>query len=59
MVWSHDASSLGPWGDAADDVERAIEAVLAESSLRTPDMGGKAKTIEVGTAIAEAVGQVT
>ena len=43
-------------GDAAGDVERAIEMVLAESSLRTPDMGGKAKTVDLGEAIAEAIG---
>ena len=29
--------------------------VLAESDLRTPDMGGKATTTEMGRAIAEAV----
>lgn len=42
-------------GDAAQAVERAIEAVLADSAKLTPDMGGNANTVALGTAIAEAV----
>ena len=42
-------------GDAAQAVERAIEAVLADSAKLTPDMGGNANTIALGTAIADAV----
>ena len=42
-------------GDAAQAVERAIEAVLADSAKLTPDMGGSANTAALGTAIAEAV----
>jgi tartrate dehydrogenase/decarboxylase/D-malate dehydrogenase len=41
--------------EAAAAVERAIETVLENSSLRTPDMGGTATTVELGAAIAEAV----
>jgi tartrate dehydrogenase/decarboxylase / D-malate dehydrogenase len=40
--------------DSADAVMRAIEVVLAEGP-RTPDMGGKATTTEVGKAVASAV----
>lgn len=40
---------------ASAAVERAIETVLENTSLRTPDMGGTATTVEFGTAIAEAV----
>ncbi len=40
--------------DAGDAIVRAIEAVLKEGP-RTPDMGGKANTQEVGKAIASAV----
>jgi tartrate dehydrogenase/decarboxylase/D-malate dehydrogenase len=40
--------------DAAASVLKAIERVLVDGP-RTRDMGGKAKTIEVGQAIAEAV----
>ena len=42
-------------GDAAQAVERAIEAVLADSAKLTPDMGGNANTVALGTAIAEAI----
>jgi tartrate dehydrogenase/decarboxylase/D-malate dehydrogenase len=41
--------------DAARAVERAIESVLAQPGLRTPDMGGSATTTELGEAVAEAV----
>lgn len=41
--------------EAAAAVEGAIETVLENTSLRTPDMGGSATTKELGAAIAEAV----
>lgn len=41
--------------EAAAAVERAIETVLENTSLRTPDMGGTATTMELGAAIAQAV----
>jgi tartrate dehydrogenase/decarboxylase/D-malate dehydrogenase len=41
--------------EAAAAVEGAIETVLENTSLRTPDMGGKATTMELGATIAEAV----
>ncbi len=41
--------------EAALAVERAIETVLAEPGLHTPDMGGKATTSELGQAIASAI----
>jgi tartrate dehydrogenase/decarboxylase/D-malate dehydrogenase len=34
---------------------RAVETVLAEPSLRTGDLKGKANTVECGKAIAEAL----
>jgi tartrate dehydrogenase/decarboxylase / D-malate dehydrogenase len=40
---------------AAAAVMRAIEEVLAQPSLRTPDLGGPASTQECGSAIAAAV----
>jgi tartrate dehydrogenase/decarboxylase/D-malate dehydrogenase len=40
--------------DAAKAVVDAIETILVEGP-RTPDAGGKAKTVEMGKAIAEAV----
>lgn len=41
--------------DAASRVEQAVSTVLQNSPPRTPDMGGKATTVELGKAIAEAV----
>jgi tartrate dehydrogenase/decarboxylase/D-malate dehydrogenase len=57
QIWSG-AMMLDHLGhlDAAKAIEEAIETVLAEPSLHTPDMGGKATTAELGGAIAEALG---
>ncbi|MDX1528173.1 MAG: tartrate dehydrogenase [Gammaproteobacteria bacterium] len=41
--------------DAAKAIETAIESVIGNKSVLTPDMGGKAKTEELGKAIAEAI----
>jgi tartrate dehydrogenase/decarboxylase/D-malate dehydrogenase len=41
--------------DAADAVEKAIAAILAQAKIRTPDIGGKATTRELGEAIASQV----
>ncbi len=41
--------------DAARAIEKAIEDVLESGGVRTPDMGGKAGTREVGEAIASLV----
>jgi tartrate dehydrogenase/decarboxylase/D-malate dehydrogenase len=38
--------------DAADAVENAIAEILAKSEIRTPDIGGKSTTRDMGTAIA-------
>lgn len=56
MIWSG-AMMLEHLGheEAAAAVIRAIEAVLDEGP-RTPDIGGKASTQDVGRAIAEAIG---
>ena len=56
QVWSG-AMMLDHLGhpEAAAAVERAIETVLLDPALRTPDMGGKATTGELGAAIADAV----
>jgi len=44
--------------EAAWTVERAIEKVLKDPTLRTPDMGGKATTRELGEAVAQVVREV-
>jgi tartrate dehydrogenase/decarboxylase/D-malate dehydrogenase len=41
--------------DAANAIERAIETVLGDSGPRTADIGGRARTQEVGEAIASEV----
>ena len=41
--------------EAADAVEAAITDVLAQGTVRTPDIGGTASTRELGAAIAERV----
>jgi tartrate dehydrogenase/decarboxylase/D-malate dehydrogenase len=41
--------------DAARSVEDAIARVLAEGRIRTPDLGGRSSTEEVGKAVANAI----
>jgi tartrate dehydrogenase/decarboxylase/D-malate dehydrogenase len=42
--------------DAAAAIMRAIEATLADAAApRTRDLGGKATTVELGKAIADAI----
>jgi tartrate dehydrogenase/decarboxylase/D-malate dehydrogenase len=56
QIWSG-AMMLDHLGeaDAARALEAAIETVLEDPKLLTPDMGGKATTVELGMAIAGAV----
>ena len=41
--------------DARDTIMQAVENVLSEAEQLTPDMGGKANTVELGKAIAAAI----
>jgi tartrate dehydrogenase/decarboxylase/D-malate dehydrogenase len=56
QIWSG-AMMLRHLGEAAaaDAVEVAIRGVLAKSKTRTPDLGGKSTTKEMGEAIAAGV----
>ncbi len=56
QIWSG-AMMLRHFGapEAADAVENAIANVLAEGKTRTPDIGGKASTKDLGASIAEQV----
>ena len=56
QIWSG-AMMLEHFGEAAaaGAIERAIETVVKERRVLTPDMGGKASTVELGEAIAAAV----
>ena len=40
---------------AHDNIMSAVEYILRDGTCMTADMGGKAKTIELGKAIAEAI----
>jgi tartrate dehydrogenase/decarboxylase/D-malate dehydrogenase len=42
-------------GEGADAIEAAISAILANSQVRTPDIGGKSSTRALGDAIARQV----
>ncbi|MEM7226538.1 MAG: tartrate dehydrogenase [Pseudomonadota bacterium] len=56
QIWSG-AMMLDHLGerDAATAILSAIERVLAEAAVRTPDLGGQARTEDLGRAIAEAL----
>ncbi|MEP6645142.1 MAG: tartrate dehydrogenase [Acidobacteriaceae bacterium] len=56
QIWSG-AMMLRHLGEntAADGVEKAIEEVLAEASVRTADIGGNSTTRQMGEAIAQRV----
>jgi tartrate dehydrogenase/decarboxylase/D-malate dehydrogenase len=43
-------------GAAGDAVRRAVATVLKARAPRTPDLGGKATTVEVGDAVVRAIG---
>jgi tartrate dehydrogenase/decarboxylase/D-malate dehydrogenase len=60
QVWSG-ALMLRQLGadEAADAVEKAISIVLAESKIRTADIGGTASTEEMGEAIARKIGRAS
>jgi tartrate dehydrogenase/decarboxylase/D-malate dehydrogenase len=57
QIWSG-AMMLRHFGanEAADSVENAIAAILAQAKVRTPDIGGSSSTRELGEAIANRVG---
>jgi tartrate dehydrogenase/decarboxylase/D-malate dehydrogenase len=56
QIWSG-AMMLRHFGEieAANAIEHALEAVLANAELHTPDLGGNARTRDLGEAIAQAV----
>jgi len=58
QIWSG-AMMLRQLGvpDAADAVENAIAEILAQSKVRTPDIGGTSTTKDLGAAIALQVGK--
>ena len=41
---------LGEW-EASNDIKQAVEKVMADCKIRTPDLGGDASTMDVTKAI--------
>ncbi|MCX7966442.1 MAG: tartrate dehydrogenase [Syntrophorhabdaceae bacterium] len=41
--------------EAAKAIEQAVEIVISDKCIKTPDIGGNSSTVEVGTAISEMV----
>ena len=41
--------------DAWTGIDKAVDRVLMEKKVRTPDLGGKNTTVEFGDAISEAL----
>jgi tartrate dehydrogenase/decarboxylase / D-malate dehydrogenase len=58
QIWSG-ALMLRHFGEqeAADAIENAIAQVLARKTVRTPDIGGQATTVDLGKAIADTVSE--
>jgi 3-isopropylmalate dehydrogenase len=55
LEWLADRLSMPRLIDVGRAVEAAVEAVLAEGAIRTPDLGGRASTEEMAAAIMEKV----
>ena len=55
LSWLADRRKSAALADAAAGVERAVAKLLTNPDLRTPDLGGSAKTPDVGTAVARLV----
>jgi 3-isopropylmalate dehydrogenase len=55
LNWLGDKRSDNRLKEAWRSIDRAVDKVLAEGKVRTPDLGGTNNTKEFGTSIAEAV----
>jgi len=55
MQWLADRHGDRQAGEAAERIERAVDATLKEGRRLTPDLGGSSKTREVGDEIAKKV----
>jgi 3-isopropylmalate dehydrogenase len=55
MAWLGHKHKVAKAVDAAALMERAVEKVIGEAKVLTPDLGGTASTREMGDAIAAAV----
>jgi 3-isopropylmalate dehydrogenase len=52
LKWLGEKSGISNYVEAGKAVESAIERVLSEGKVLTPDLGGSAKTIEFAEAVA-------
>ena len=55
LDWLGERHSDASCSNAAVVLEQAVEMVLREGGVRTPDIGGNSTTIEVAEAVARAV----
>ena len=55
LDWLGDRHSDALCSGAAVDIERAVERVLVDGKVRTPDIGGHATTTEVAAAVVDAL----
>jgi len=56
LAWLGERHERPALGEAAQAIEAAVDAVLAEPTLRTPDLGGPATTTRFGAAVAARLG---
>ncbi|MBR0644903.1 isocitrate/isopropylmalate dehydrogenase family protein [Plastoroseomonas hellenica] len=55
LDWLGERGGGQAWSDAAAELEGAVDAAFA-GGLRTPDIGGKAGTVEAGRAVIDKIG---
>ncbi len=55
LQWLGEKKGHSDLGEAAATVEKAVESVLQEGKFLTKDLGGKAKTSQTGSALADRV----
>ena len=55
FVWLANHHGDNALSEAAGLLEAAVDMVLSDPAKRTPDMGGKAGTNELGAAVAAAI----
>jgi 3-isopropylmalate dehydrogenase len=58
MAWLGHKHQVPKAIKAANIMERAMERVITEGKVLTPDLGGKASTSQMGDAVAAAVSNV-
>lgn len=57
LRWFGEKSGSAKYGEAADDIDAAVDATLETAETRSRDVGGSATTKQVGAAICARIGQ--